>query len=184
MRPFDTRRAAALHGPLDSNGGELGESELLEVMHCTPNLNLRLDARARAQETELVEAMQAADLDGDGCINYEEFIVATINLAKLEKARAPCPFIAPPIPPGGCPERPGPCARGRNILFRHAASPCAPPDRPRPLKIAVGRAPARAALHSSFPCAPHTSGAARRGARRRRTLRRRSRTSTPTAAAR
>ena len=38
-----------------------------------------------AQETELIEAMQAADLDGDGTINYEEFIVATVNLAKLEK---------------------------------------------------------------------------------------------------
>ena len=39
------------------------------------------------QETELIEAMQAADLDGDGTINYEEFIVATVNLAKLEKVR-------------------------------------------------------------------------------------------------
>lgn len=29
--------------------------------------------------------MHAADLDGDGTINYEEFIVATVNLAKLEK---------------------------------------------------------------------------------------------------
>lgn len=38
-----------------------------------------------AQETELIEAMHAADLDGDGTINYEEFIVATVNLAKLEK---------------------------------------------------------------------------------------------------
>ena len=40
---------------------------------------------AVTQETELIEAMQAADLDGDGTINYEEFIVATVNLAKLEK---------------------------------------------------------------------------------------------------
>ena len=29
--------------------------------------------------------MKAADLDGDGTLNYEEFICATANLAKLEK---------------------------------------------------------------------------------------------------
>ena len=29
--------------------------------------------------------MRAADLDGDGTLNYEEFICATANLAKLEK---------------------------------------------------------------------------------------------------
>ena len=42
------------------------------------------------QETELIEAMHAADLDGDGTINYEEFIVATVNLAKLEKVGPHC----------------------------------------------------------------------------------------------
>ena len=51
------------------------------------------------QETELIEAMQAADLDGDGTINYEEFIVATVNLAKLEKVPPPRAAAAPVPPP-------------------------------------------------------------------------------------
>ena len=53
---------------------------------------------AVTQETELIEAMQAADLDGDGTINYEEFIVATVNLAKLEKVppRAHAVTVYPP----------------------------------------------------------------------------------------
>ena len=29
--------------------------------------------------------MQAADLDGNGAIDYEEFIVSTVNLARLNK---------------------------------------------------------------------------------------------------
>jgi hypothetical protein len=79
--------------------------------------------RARAQETELVEAMQAADLDGDGCINYEEFIVATINLAKLEKARR-----APRRRPPACAQSPGPWAHGSNFMLSHAAGLRAPPE--------------------------------------------------------
>ncbi len=39
------------------------------------------------EESELESVMKAADLDGDGTLNYEEFICATANLAKLEKAR-------------------------------------------------------------------------------------------------
>lgn len=43
--------------------------------------------------------MQAADLDGDGTINYEEFIVATVNLAKLEKVPPPRAAAATVPPP-------------------------------------------------------------------------------------
>ena len=37
------------------------------------------------QDADLMAVMHAADLDGDGCIDYEEFIVSTINLSKLNK---------------------------------------------------------------------------------------------------
>lgn len=37
------------------------------------------------QDSELMSVMDAADVDKNGCIDYEEFIVATINLAKLER---------------------------------------------------------------------------------------------------
>lgn len=36
-------------------------------------------------EAELQELMLNADVDGDGLINYEEFVAATVNLNKLEK---------------------------------------------------------------------------------------------------
>ncbi len=36
-------------------------------------------------ERDLASVMAAADLDGDGTLNYEEFIVATANLSKLER---------------------------------------------------------------------------------------------------
>ena len=32
--------------------------------------------------------MKAADLDGDGTINYEEFVACTVSLAKLEQEDA------------------------------------------------------------------------------------------------
>ena len=37
------------------------------------------------QDTELMAVMTAADVDKNGCIDYEEFICATINLSKLER---------------------------------------------------------------------------------------------------
>ena len=36
-------------------------------------------------EGDLASVMAAADLDGDGTLNYEEFIAATANLSKLER---------------------------------------------------------------------------------------------------
>lgn len=36
-------------------------------------------------EAELQTLMLNADVDGDGLINYEEFVAATVNLNKLEK---------------------------------------------------------------------------------------------------
>ena len=36
-------------------------------------------------EGDLAAVMAAADLDGDGTLNYEEFIAATANLSKLER---------------------------------------------------------------------------------------------------
>ena len=36
-------------------------------------------------EAELQQLMLNADVDGDGSINYEEFVAATVNLNKLEK---------------------------------------------------------------------------------------------------
>ena len=36
-------------------------------------------------ERDLASVMKTADLDGDGTLNYEEFIVATANLSKLER---------------------------------------------------------------------------------------------------
>ena len=39
----------------------------------------------RVQDTDLMAVMQAADLDGNGAIDYEEFIVSTVNLARLNK---------------------------------------------------------------------------------------------------
>ena len=49
--------------------------------HAGSSLALRL----LQEESELEVVMRAADLDGDGTLNYEEFICATANLAKLEK---------------------------------------------------------------------------------------------------
>ena len=36
-------------------------------------------------ESDLASVMAAADLDGDGTLNYEEFIAATASLSKLER---------------------------------------------------------------------------------------------------
>ena len=36
-------------------------------------------------ESDLEAVMASADIDGDGTLNYEEFIAATVSLNKLEK---------------------------------------------------------------------------------------------------
>ena len=42
-------------------------------------------AAQEEDEGDLASVMAAADLDGDGTLNYEEFIAATANLSKLER---------------------------------------------------------------------------------------------------
>ena len=44
-----------------------------------------LAAVQEEDEGDLGSVMAAADLDGDGTLNYEEFIAATANLSKLER---------------------------------------------------------------------------------------------------
>lgn len=44
---------------------------------------LQWDHRISTEEVEAV--MSSADVDGDGSINYHEFVAATISYAKLEK---------------------------------------------------------------------------------------------------
>ena len=43
------------------------------------------DAAQEEDERDLASLMAAADLDGDGTLNYEEFIAATASLSKLER---------------------------------------------------------------------------------------------------
>ncbi len=42
----------------------------------------------KLSEEDLQVLMRAADLDGDGTINYEEFVACTVSLAKLEREDA------------------------------------------------------------------------------------------------
>jgi calcium-dependent protein kinase len=46
---------------------------------------LQVVEAAAQEEGDMASIMAAADLDGDGKLNYEEFIAATANLNKLEK---------------------------------------------------------------------------------------------------
>ena len=39
----------------------------------------------KLREDELHELIATADVDGNGTIDYEEFVAATVNLNKLEK---------------------------------------------------------------------------------------------------
>ena len=39
----------------------------------------------KIQDEDLQMLMAAADVDGSGSIDYEEFVAATVNLSKLEK---------------------------------------------------------------------------------------------------
>ena len=39
----------------------------------------------KIQDDDLQMLMAAADVDGSGSIDYEEFVAATVNLSKLEK---------------------------------------------------------------------------------------------------
>jgi calcium-dependent protein kinase len=39
----------------------------------------------KIDEAELASLMAIADVDGDGTINYEEFVGATMHMSKLEK---------------------------------------------------------------------------------------------------
>lgn len=45
----------------------------------------RVVAPQEEDERDLAGVMAAADLDGDGTLNYDEFIAATANLSKLER---------------------------------------------------------------------------------------------------
>lgn len=42
-------------------------------------------AGGHQEDMDLASIMAAADVDGDGTLNYEEFIAATANLNKLER---------------------------------------------------------------------------------------------------
>ena len=126
------------------------------------------------QETELIEAMQAADLDGDGTINYEEFIVATVNLAKLGEGASS----------RSCRHRPPAVNPFITMLSTAQQGRCGPASPWRLWGMRWGCTGA-----GCMPCVstlpwPGLSGSAGCAFRRKRTLRRPLRTSTRTAAAR
>ncbi len=54
-------------------------------MRCAQALKGQKPSAQVEDERDLASVMAAADLDGDGTLNYEEFIVATANLNKLER---------------------------------------------------------------------------------------------------
>lgn len=58
------------------NSGFITVAELRDALK-------RWDHKIQAGDVEAV--MQSADVDGDGTINYHEFVAATISYAKLEK---------------------------------------------------------------------------------------------------
>ena len=52
----------------------------------------------KLREDELHALIADADVDGNGTIDYEEFVAATVNLNKLEKEEH-CMQVNPPFNP-------------------------------------------------------------------------------------
>ena len=59
---------------------------LVRVSHITECVQVAMNKMGnKLREDELHELIATADVDGNGTIDYEEFVAATVNLNKLEK---------------------------------------------------------------------------------------------------